>query len=73
MKPGTVRLNLDITEGQKETLEAIKARTEAGTLVEVFRRAISLYDIATSHLQDPASKIIFEDGDGKQTTIKLLL
>lgn len=67
----TIRLNLDISESQKSKLVALKERTDAASLTEVFRRSLSLYELAIAHC-DSGGQIILESKDGVGTRVAIL-
>ena len=58
-----IRLNLDLTPKAKSVLDGLQERTEASTLVEVVRRAIALYDLATT-FKEQGGTILLKDADG---------
>ena len=65
------RLSLDVTPTVREQLKSLENRTEAGSLTEVIRRALSLYDLVVEH-QEQGGKLIFAHSDGTKETLKVL-
>ena len=59
-----VRLSLDITPRVREQLTHLEKKTEAGSITEVVRRALALYDLVMEH-QDEGGKLIFKHTDGE--------
>jgi hypothetical protein len=66
-----VRLSLDITPRVREQLTHLEAKTEAGSITEVVRRALALYDLIMEH-QDEGGKLIFKHMDGDEETLRVL-
>lgn len=69
--PGRTRLSLDVTPAVRERLRSLEERTEAGSITEVIRRALSLYDLVIEH-QDEGGKIVFEHSDGARENLRVL-
>lgn len=66
-----IRLNLDLTNANMELLKNIKERSEAPSLTEVVRKALSLYDLVLAH-GEKGGKIVFEDAHGEQERLRIL-
>lgn len=71
MDTENVRLHVDITPVAKQKLEELKDRTEAGSLIEVIRRSIALYDLVSLRIQG-GEKLFFRDEDGKVQEVIVL-
>lgn len=46
------RFNLELTNGAKKRLDDLQKRTEAASITEVIRRALSVYDALEQHKSD---------------------
>lgn len=66
-----VRLSLDVTPRVREQLDLLETRTEAGSITEVIRRALALYDLVIEH-QAGGGKLIFRHADGEDESLKVL-
>ncbi|HEY3898252.1 MAG TPA: hypothetical protein VGM54_06550 [Chthoniobacter sp.] len=66
-----VRLSLDVTPKVREQLDLLEARTEAGSITEVIRRALALYDLVVEHQQE-GGKLIFRHADGEEESLRML-
>ena len=66
-----VRLSLDITPRVREQLTHLEKKTEAGSITEVVRRALALYDLVMEH-QDEGGKLIFKHTDGEEELLRVL-
>jgi hypothetical protein len=62
---------LDVAPTVRQQLEELEIRTEAGSLTEVVRRALALYDLVVEH-QEGAGKLIFRHADGSEETLRVL-
>jgi hypothetical protein len=69
--PERSRLSLDVSQTIKDQLTGLVTRTEAGSITEVIRRALALYDLVTEH-QAEGGKLIFRHADGKQEVLRVL-
>jgi hypothetical protein len=67
VKP-TTRINLEVSHELKQTFEDVKSQTGATSLVEVFKRALSLYALVLQN----GSKLTIHKKDGTTETIILL-
>ena len=65
------RLSLDVSPKVREQLDHLEARTEAGSITEVIRRALSLYDLVTEH-QMEGGKLVFRHADGDEEIFRVL-
>ena len=65
------RLSLDVSPKVREQLDHLEARTEAGSITEVVRRALSLYDLVTEH-QVEGGKLVFRHADGDEEILRVL-
>lgn len=66
-----VRLSLDITPRVREQLTDLEKKTEAGSITEVVRRALALYDLVVEH-QGEGGKLIFKHTDGEEESLRVL-
>jgi hypothetical protein len=66
-----IRLNLDFSEVVKAQIEDIRDRTDAASMSEVLRRALSLYD-AVLAAQGQGSAVIIRDAEGVERHILLV-
>jgi len=64
----TSRLTLDLAESVRNRLELIRERTKAGSLVEVVRKALAVYDAVS----EPGVKIIRRAADGTERELVIL-
>ena len=70
-KQERVRFNLELTPAVKERLETVRNRTGAGSLTEVLRNSLKLYDQITERAAKGAS-IVLELPDGTRERLVLL-
>lgn len=66
-----IRLNLDLTERVRERLERLREATEAESMTEVIRRALSIYD-ALIEIRQEGGKIVVVDKHDKQEQLRFL-
>jgi hypothetical protein len=66
----TSRLTLDLAEPVRKQLEALKDKTQADSLVEVFRRALAVYSFL--HDEKARGREIVTRGDGPDRELVLL-
>jgi hypothetical protein len=66
-----VRLSLDVSARVRAQLENLESRTEAGSITEVVRRALSLYDLVIEH-QEEGGKLVFRHSDGEEELLRVL-
>lgn len=64
------KLHLYVSSRFRKRLHALQKRTEADTLAEVLRRALSLYTEVLD-LQDGDGRLIFEDAKGDETWVRV--
>jgi hypothetical protein len=69
--PQRVRLSLDISPKIRERLDELTVKTEAGSITEVVKRALTLLDLVTEH-QAEGGTLIFKHADGTQETLRIL-
>lgn len=62
---------MDLSPDVKRKMQRLVKRTGCGTLVELIRRAVALYDLATEHQAD-GGKLVFRHADGREEVLKLL-
>jgi hypothetical protein len=66
-----VRLNFEVTPGLKQDLKDLQERTKSVSVVEVFRRALALLDMVTSHVQKGGT-VSLKYKDGREEVVRLL-
>jgi hypothetical protein len=66
-----VRLSLDVTPKIREQLDHLETQTEAGSITEVIRRALALYDLVVEH-QSEGGKLVFRDAAGNDELLRVL-
>ena len=71
MKLKKQRLHLAMPLKTRELLEKLQQRTEAGSMTEVIRRALALFDVAIAE-HEKGNKLFIHSGDGTQTRIRFL-
>ena len=64
-----VRLHLAVTKDVKRRLDRLLKATDAESLTEVFRRALTVYDDVVTTYND-GGDVILRDSDGKRRHIK---
>lgn len=69
---GKIRLNFDVGPEIKDRLDRLVETTDAVSMSEVLRRALSLYELVSSVIVDGGS-VTLRHKDGKTETVKLLL
>jgi len=66
-----VRLNLELPERVRERLERVRVMSEADSLTEVIRRALSIYDtLLTTAIEDGGKIILRVDGKERELIIR---
>jgi hypothetical protein len=65
------RLSLDLDVATKENFEALVERTRVGSLTELIKKSVSLFDVATAHTSK-GGVLIFRHVDGREERIVLL-
>jgi hypothetical protein len=68
---GKVRLNLEMSETVRHKLEDLQRRTDAPSLSEVIRKALAVYDLVWSAV-DEGRQIVIRDDDGAEQTVILV-
>lgn len=63
-KEARVRLNLDLPERVRERLERVRELSEADSLTEVIRRALTVYDTLLTTTREEGAKIKIHNSDG---------
>ena len=71
MKKDKVRISLDLLPEAKAQLEEVQVKSRATTILEVFRRALALYEMILDH-QSSKGKVILENADGTREVLRLL-
>ena len=66
-----VRLNFEVTPDLRDELKALQKRTKSVSVAEVFRRALALLDMVTSHVQSGGT-LILKYKDGREEVLRLL-
>lgn len=65
------RLSLELPERVRERLERVRVMSEADSLTEVIRRALSIYDTLLTTVIEDGGKIILQvDGKERELIIK---
>jgi hypothetical protein len=67
----TVRVNLEVEPEVRDNIKALRKKSKAASLAEVFKRALALYEMVLDH-NSAGGKIVFEDRDGNREVLKLL-
>lgn len=65
------RLSLDLDASTKANFEALRSRAGIGSLTDVIKKGVALFDVATAH-QKNGGAIIFRHADGREERIVLL-
>lgn len=66
-----VRLNLELSEPTRDRLERLRVATEADSMTEVIRRALSLYEMVLTASNEGA-QTIRRDADGTERNLLVL-
>lgn len=64
-----VRLSLELTERVRDRLERLRQQTEADSLTEVIRRALTLYDMVVN---DSNGRVVIRSKEGVEQEIVVL-
>ncbi len=67
----TVRINLEVTPSVRDQIKALRVKSDASSLAEVFRRSLAVYEMVID-LQKQGGKFILESCDGERETIRIL-
>lgn len=70
-KEAKVRLNLEIPERVRERLVRVQELSEADSLTEVIRRALSVYDALLTTVRETGAKVVLRDPDGTEQELFL--
>jgi len=65
------RLSLDLDAGTKTNFENLRSRTGTGSLTDLIKKSVALYDVATAH-QAGGGALIFRHPDGREERLVLL-
>jgi hypothetical protein len=68
---GRARLSLDLDVETKGNFEAVRQRAGLGSLTDLIKRSVALFDTATDH-QAKGGSLIFRHRDGREERIILL-
>ncbi len=66
--PKTTRLNLDLNEGTRSRLEALRTFLSASSLTDVVRRAIAIFQAIIEN-EKAGGQTILRDNKGKETKV----
>jgi hypothetical protein len=66
-----VRLNFEVTSDLKRDLKDLQERTKSVTVAEVFRKALSLLDMVTNHIQSGGT-VSLKYKDGREEAVRFL-
>jgi hypothetical protein len=66
-----VRLNFEVTPDLKKDLKDLQERTKCVSVAEVFRKALALLDMVTSHVQSGGT-ISLKHKDGREEAVRFL-
>lgn len=69
--PEKVRLNLEVTPEVRARLERLKDQTDAESLTEVFRRALTIYEFIAAHYRDGGTVVLVSE-DGSEERLRFL-
>ena len=65
-KEAKVRLNLELPERVRERLERVREMSEADSLTEVIRRALTVYDALLTTTREEGAKVMLRNADGTE-------
>ncbi|HEX7631059.1 MAG TPA: hypothetical protein VF388_02915 [Lacunisphaera sp.] len=65
------RLSLDLDVTTKENFEVLRERTGTGSLTDLIKKSVALFDVATAHTSSGGA-IIFRYPDGREERLVLL-
>lgn len=68
---GRARLSLDLDAGTKTNFENLRARAGVGSLTDLIKKSVALFDVATNH-QAKGGALIFRHPDGREERLVLL-
>ncbi len=64
-KEARVRLNLDLPKRTRDRLERVREMSEADSLTEVVKRALSVYDVLLTAKFERNGRILLKTSDGE--------
>ncbi len=70
-RPESVRLNLEISPQVRDRLERLRDDTEAESLTEVIRRALTVYETLIN-ISGQSLEVIIRDKDGEERPLILV-
>ncbi len=71
-KEAKVRLNLDLPERVRDRLERLQDLSEADSLTEVIKRALSVYDALLTATREEGGKLVLRKEDGSEEVLRLI-
>ncbi|MDC3955182.1 hypothetical protein [Polyangium jinanense] len=71
-KDEKVRLNLEVPKRVRERLERVQEMSEADSLTEVIRRALTLYDALLTTAREDKGKLLVRYEDGSERELMLV-
>ena len=71
-KEAKVRLNLDLPERVRERLERLQDMSEADSLTDVIKRALSVYDALLTTIQEEGGKVVLRKPDGTEEVLRFV-
>ena len=66
-----VRLNFEVTPNLKKDLKDLQERTKCVSVTEVFRKALALLDMVTTHVQSGGT-VSLKYKDGREEAVRFL-
>jgi hypothetical protein len=71
LKKEKIRLSIDLNPEAKALLDEVQRKSQSNTLVEVFRKAIALYELVLDQ-QASKGKVVLENSDGTREVLRVL-
>lgn len=71
-KKEKTRLNLELSADARKRLEALQVATDADSMGEVVRRALSLYEMVTDELGRKSSRLVVIRDDGSEVELRVI-
>jgi hypothetical protein len=65
------RLSLDLDAATKTNFETLRSRSGVGSLTDLIKKSVALYDVAVAH-QAEGGALIFRHKDGREERLVLL-
>lgn len=62
---------MDVTPEARDKLESVQRKSGASTLIEVFKKAMALYELVLDQ-QATNGKVILENPDGSREVLRIL-